>query len=86
MDAVSSIRGPLVAVGSSNAGGSSAPAIWTSRNGRTWTAQPDITDSGTASLHDVASFLGRLVAFGTVRGEAPDESQPLVITGPAGVP
>ena len=84
--ALTAVRGPLAAIGSIDTDGSSTPAVWTSRNGRRWTAQPAITDGTAGTLHVVVTFEGRVVAFGRVRGTEPNDSQPLVIRGPVGVP
>ncbi|MDQ3880550.1 MAG: glycoside hydrolase [Chloroflexota bacterium] len=72
----------IVVAGSVAGADNLIPAVWTSPDGLTWTAEPEVQEHGPGVLFDVIAFGGRVIAVGAVVGATPDETRPLVLTGP----
>jgi hypothetical protein len=66
-----------VAVGADGLGAVLVPAVWTSKNGRTWTRAPSggaLTTTDTTFFREVAYGGGRFVAVGVERDTSPAQS------------
>ena len=71
--------GSYVAVGFAE---DEALALWTSTDGTSWTRVEEVRAQGTGRLTAVTLMPGSVVAAGSVQGATPDESHPVVVTGP----
>ncbi|MFN2484475.1 MAG: hypothetical protein ABR509_05990 [Candidatus Limnocylindria bacterium] len=82
LNGVAGLDGSVAAVGSIAGTDDLHPALWLSPDGTSWSSVSEVPEQGTGFLDAVVPFGDRVIAAGSIIGPGPDETRPLVITGP----